>query len=171
MSEAVRELRLVLPDAEATERLGKALGERLRPGQVLALCGELGAGKTCLVRGLAAGLGVEDADAVASPTYLLVLEHPGRIPLRHADAYLPAKLEGFLAEGGADYLFDPASVVAIEWADRIAHLVPQDALWVRLAPDASGGRVAVLTPGLPGSCPWLADLPRILSADGKSRAQ
>jgi hypothetical protein len=76
---------------------------------------------------------------VASPTYLLVLEHPGRIPLRHADAYLPAKLEGFLAEGGADYLFDPASVVAIEWADRIAHLVPQDALWVRLAPDASGG--------------------------------
>lgn len=171
MSETVHELKVNLPDPEATERLGRALGERLRPGQVLALCGELGAGKTCLVRGLAAGLGVEDVDAVASPTYLLVIEHPGRIPLRHADAYLPAKLEGFLAEGGADYLFDPASVVAIEWADRIAHLLPQDALWVRLAPDGSGGRVAELTPGRAGSCPWLADLPRILAAAGKAPRQ
>lgn len=168
MSETVHELQVNLPDPEATERLGRALGERLRPGQVLALCGELGAGKTCLVRGLAAGLGVEDADAVASPTYLLVLEHPGRIPLRHADAYLPAKLEGFLAEGGADYLFDPASVVAIEWADRIAHLLPQDALWVRIAPDASGGRVAMFTRGRAGSCPWLVDLPRILAASGNA---
>lgn len=171
MSEAANEVQLRLPDPGATERLGRALGERLQPGQVVALCGELGAGKTCLVRGLAAGLGIDDVDAVASPTYLLVIEHPGRIPLRHADAYLPAKLEGFLAEGGADYLFDPAAVVAVEWADRVAHLVPDDALWVRLAPDGSGGRTATLSVARPGSCPWLAGLPRILGAGGNPRTR
>ena len=167
-SEAKGEVVVVhLPDPEATEHLGRLLGERLRPGQVLALRGDLGAGKTCLVRGLAAGLGVHDVDAVASPTYLLVLEHPGRVPLRHADAYLPAKLEGFLEEGGADYLFDPASVVAIEWADRVAHLLPPDALWVTLAPAPGGGRSATIRAPVGGSCPWLGELPTILeSGDG-----
>lgn len=166
MSEAGSEVRVRLPDEAATERLGRVIGQRLQSGQVVALCGELGAGKTCFVRGLAAGLDIDDVAAVASPTYLLVIEHPGRIPLRHADAYLPAKLEGFLAEGGADYLFEPDAVVAVEWADRVAHLVPPGALWVRLAPDGSGGRIATLTVVQPGSCPWLAELPRILGAGG-----
>ncbi len=170
-SEPCNEVRVHLPDPEATERLGTALGERLHAGQVVALCGELGAGKTCLVRGLAAGLGIDDVDAVASPTYLLVVEHPGRIPLRHADAYLPAKLEGFLAEGGADYLFDANAVVAVEWADRIPHLLPRDALWVRLAADGTGARTATLSTGPGGTCPWLAALPTILAAGGKPPAR
>lgn len=126
-------LALWLPDETATEAFGEALGRRLSGGTVLALAGELGAGKTCLVRGLARGLGVDDPDAVASPTYLLVVEHPGPVPLLHMDAYLPGKLEGFLADGGLDYLGEHRGVVAVEWADRLRDVLPAGALWITLA--------------------------------------
>jgi tRNA threonylcarbamoyladenosine biosynthesis protein TsaE len=148
-------LRLWLPDADATERLGEALGGLLRAGDVLALVGELGAGKTCLVRGLARGLQVDDPGAVASPTYLLVVEHPGPTSLVHMDAYLPAKLRGFLADGGLDYLAERRGVVAVEWGDRVADLLPQRTLWLHLDPasrEGVDGRIALLhNPGeLPG---------------------
>jgi tRNA threonylcarbamoyladenosine biosynthesis protein TsaE len=143
MSSVRRELALPA-DPSATERLGQCLGERLRAGDVVGLVGELGAGKTTFVRGLARGLGTEDPDAVCSPTYLLVVEHPGRVRLLHADAYLPAKLQGFLDDGGLDYLLDPRAVIVVEWADRIPKHLPESTLWVSidLAPD--GGRQVVL---------------------------
>src|SRR5678815_3573103 len=106
-------------DPAATERLGEWLGRQLAAGDTLGLVGDLGAGKTTLVRGLARGLGLDDPDAVSSPTYLLVVEHPGQVRLLHADAYLPGKLSGFLADGGLEYLFDPSAVVVVEWADRV----------------------------------------------------
>lgn len=127
-----------LPDPSATERLGEALGQRLAPGAVLALVGELGAGKTSLVRGLARGLGVDDPDAVASPTYLLVVEHPGPVPLLHMDAYLPGKLQGFLADGGLDYLADSRGVVAVEWGDRLRLALPEYTLWLTLTVHCQG---------------------------------
>lgn len=150
-----------LPDAAATDRFGRWLGQRLRAGDALALVGDLGAGKTSLVRGLAHGLGLDDPEAVSSPTYLLVVEHAGPVRLLHADAYLPAKLDGFLQDGGLEYLFDAGAVAVVEWADRIANLMPARTLWVELAAAPGGGRTARLGAFAPADFPWLADLPKI----------
>ena len=145
MSDEVRRS-LWLPDEPATFELGRRLGSGLGPGQGVGLCGELGAGKTSLTRGIAVGLGVDDPDAVASPTYLLVIEHEGPLPLVHVDAYLPAKTRAFLLDGGVDYLAELGGVVVVEWADRIADLMPRDTLWVHLRPGPAGrgGRNAEL---------------------------
>lgn len=148
--------RVPLPDLDATAAFGRRLADGLQPGQILALVGELGAGKTTLVRAVAAGLGLDDPEAVASPTYLLVVEHPGRKPLIHADAYLPAKLRGFLDEGGIDYLLDQRAVVAIEWADRIEDQLPAGALWLELTVTSAAGRLAICRAAEPGAFPWLA---------------
>lgn len=150
---------LRLPDdPEATERLGERLGRELRPGDVVALVGEVGAGKTTCTRGLARGLRIARPEDVASPTYLLVVEHAGPIRLLHADAYLPAKLEGFLADGGLDYLFQPDAVAVVEWADRIAPSVPTGALWLRLEPVPEGGRLATFCCADPTAFPFLGHL-------------
>lgn len=97
------------------------------------------------MRGLARGLGVDDPEAVSSPTYLLVIEHPGRKTLLHADAYLPEKLGAFLADGGLDYLLDQRAVVVVEWADKVENLLPPDALWLVLSLAPGGGRTAELS--------------------------
>jgi tRNA threonylcarbamoyladenosine biosynthesis protein TsaE len=153
-------LDLRLPaDPAATEALGQRLGARLRAGAVLGLVGDLGAGKTTLVRGLARGLGIDDPDAVASPTYLLVVEHPGPVPLLHADAYLPAKLRGFLDDGGLDWLLGAPGVAVVEWADRIADLLPPATLWLHLDPLAGGGRRVRIHCADATGFPWLADGP------------
>ncbi len=154
-----------LPGPAATRALGRWLGERLRPGQVLGLVGTLGAGKTLLAQGLAEGLGLDDPGAVCSPTYLLVIEHPGPVPLLHADAYLPQKLAGFLRDGGLDYLTDRNAVVAVEWADRVTGFLPPDTLWLHLDEPTGGGRRAELRTSAPEGCPWLADLPRMFPGD------
>ena len=154
----VRAIRLA--DVDSTHRFGRWLGGNLLPGDALALVGDLGAGKTTLARGVAAGLAVDDPDAVSSPTYLLVVEHLGPLRLLHADAYLPEKLAGFLRDGGLEYLFDPAAVAVVEWADRVRNLMPDRTLWVHLAPVADGARTAELTAPL-AAFPWLATAPKI----------
>jgi tRNA threonylcarbamoyladenosine biosynthesis protein TsaE len=145
----------------ATERLGAWLGLHLVPGDVVGLVGELGAGKTTLVRGLARGLGVDDPDAVSSPTYLLVIEHPGRARLLHADAYLPGKLLAFLDDGGLEYLVDPTAVVVVEWADRVRQHLPARTLWLELGMAPGGGRHVRLTTAAATDYPWLASLPKM----------
>ena len=137
---------LVLPHVEATEALGTALGRRLCAGQGVALIGELGAGKTAFVRGLAVGLELEDPEAVASPTYLLAIEHDGPVPLLHVDAYLEPKARGFLLDGGLDYADELGAVLAIEWADRVRDLWPSETVVVELGPRPEGqeGRQAHL---------------------------
>jgi tRNA threonylcarbamoyladenosine biosynthesis protein TsaE len=150
-----------LADAAATDRLGRWLGQRLRHGDAVGLVGDLGAGKTSLVRGLAHGLRLDDPEGVSSPTYLLVVEHAGPTPLLHADAYLPAKLDGFLQDGGLEYLFEPRAVAVVEWADRIANLMPARTLWVELAPASGGGRTARAWTRAPADFPWLAEMPKM----------
>lgn len=138
---AARERRVWLPDEEATVAFGKALGARLGRARTVVLVGDLGAGKTCLARGLAQGLGVADPEAVHSPTYLLVVEHPGPVPMLHLDAYLPEKTRAFLEDGGADYLAESGGVVVAEWGDRVADLLPRPMVEVLLQPEPRGGVV------------------------------
>ena len=105
---------------EETEALGEQLASCLAPGDILALYGELGAGKTCLVRGIARGLGIEEG-SVASPSFTLINEYPGRVPLVHLDGYRLDSAEAFEELGLEDY-FEGEGVLAIEWAEKVPDL-------------------------------------------------
>lgn len=115
---------------EATEALAEAIGRAAMPGLVVALDGDLGAGKTCFVRGLARGLDV--VDAVSSPTYALMSTYSGRLDLYHFDAWMEGRERAFLADGGAEWL-DSAGVAAVEWAARVARSLPEERLDVEIA--------------------------------------
>lgn len=112
----------------ATRRLGRALGALLRPGDCVALTGELGAGKTAFAGGIGEGLGVPEP--LRSPSYLLCCEHQGRHRLLHLDAYFAPRLRALLAEGLPDRFRD--AVVVAEWADLLPEAWPADRLEVRL---------------------------------------
>jgi len=101
-----------------TEALGAALGSELRGGEAVLLHGELGAGKTAFVRGLARGLGV-DASQVASPTFVLLTRYDGRLALHHADLYRLAG-NGDDRELGLEELPGEHGVLAVEWAERLS---------------------------------------------------
>lgn len=100
-----------------TLEVGRRLASRLTPGSVVLLTGELGSGKTVLVRGLAEGLGAAP-DAVSSPTFVLIQEYAGRVPLRHVDLYRVERAE--IDDLGLDELFDETAIVAIEWAEKLS---------------------------------------------------
>lgn len=115
---------------EETEAVGERLGRTLVADDVVALSGELGAGKTCFVQGLARGL---DVDAVAtSPTFVLINEYRGRLPLHHVDVFRTASLTE-LMDLGLPELFDEGGVTVIEWADKLAPLLPSRAIHVAIA--------------------------------------
>jgi len=131
-----------------TEQIGSILGSMLTKGDVVALCGELGAGKTTLVRGIARGMGLEEGE-VASPSFTLVNEYAGgglpkgapsasasalaKGPLRlfHIDLYRLTDEKDLIGLDYEEYLAGEG-VVVIEWADRIPQAVPRDALWITL---------------------------------------
>ena len=115
--------------AAETLALGRRLAERLEPGDVLALQGDLGAGKTHLAKGIAAGLGL-DAEAVTSPTFTIVQEH-GDGRLLHLDLYR-LESDGELARLGLDELLDGDAVAVVEWPERGGAWLPARTLWVRL---------------------------------------
>jgi tRNA threonylcarbamoyladenosine biosynthesis protein TsaE len=115
-----------------TEALGATLGRLLQPGDVLALVGDLGAGKTCLAKGVARGLGIDEP--VTSPTFILVAEYAtaAGFPLYHADCY---RLEQAAAEAqaiGLDELLLDDGVAVVEWAERIEPLLPADHLRITI---------------------------------------
>lgn len=129
MIDAAPSARLTSPTAETTRELGARLGRRARPGHVFALYGDLGAGKTCLIQGLAEGLGV--AGPVTSPTFVLIAEHAGRLPLHHVDLYRTERLEEVRALG-LDELLGGDGVTVIEWAERAEALLPGGTVRIRI---------------------------------------
>ncbi|HEV3142948.1 MAG TPA: tRNA (adenosine(37)-N6)-threonylcarbamoyltransferase complex ATPase subunit type 1 TsaE [Gemmataceae bacterium] len=120
-----------LPNLEATIAFGRALGQKLRPGDVLALVGPLGAGKTQLVRAIAEGLGIPDSRVVTSPTFTLIHEYQGRLPIFHFDVYRLKSPAEFLDLGATEY-FDAGGVCLIEWADRVAECLPASRITITL---------------------------------------
>ena len=115
---------------EETFRIGRVLAGGLQAGDVVALTGELGAGKTCLTQGIARGLGVSEDYAVTSPTFTLINEYPGRqMALYHLDVYRLAGCAD-LAEMGYDEYLSGRGVMVIEWAEKIREAIPVGALLV-----------------------------------------
>lgn len=112
-----------------TEALGEALAARLRPGDVVAYRGDLGAGKTAFTRGLARGLGC--GGRVSSPTFTVVNEHEGRLPLFHFDLYRLGGADELFDIGWEDYL-DRGGVCAVEWSERAAAALPPEAVLVTI---------------------------------------
>ncbi len=113
--------------ASETIRVGKRIGGLLQPGDVVALVGELGAGKTQFIKGLATGAGVGNPTYVSSPSFTLINEYPGKVPFHHIDLFrLESQKE---AEGlGLEDYFQGGGITAIEWADKIPSLLPEEIL-------------------------------------------
>lgn len=121
-----------------TERVGRGLAVCAGPGTVIGLVGPLGAGKTRLVRAIAEALGV-DPGAIASPTFVLIHEYQGRLPVYHFDTYRLAGPGLFEALGPEEY-WDAGGVCLVEWADRVAGLLPPDAWWIAIATTGATSR-------------------------------
>ncbi len=117
--------------ASETVRLGKNIGGRLLPGDVVALVGELGAGKTQFIKGLAAGAGIRNPTYIASPSFTLINEYPGRITFYHIDLFRLGK-EKEAEDLGLEEYFQGEGITAIEWADKIPSLLPKELLLIRI---------------------------------------
>jgi len=144
---------LKLPDAEATERLGASLAAGAAPGRVLHLRGELGSGKTTVVRGALRALGFEGR--VKSPTYAVVEPYAvSRLHLYHFDFFRLKEPKEWLDSGFREY-FSPQSVCFVEWPERAGDTLPPPDLELKLE-FAGAGRKARLTPHSPVGEAWLA---------------
>ncbi|MDR0878265.1 MAG: tRNA (adenosine(37)-N6)-threonylcarbamoyltransferase complex ATPase subunit type 1 TsaE [Treponema sp.] len=142
---------------EETIALGKRIASRLQPGSVIALRGGLGAGKTCLTRGIAQGLGIEET--VTSPTYTIISEYEGtlppagtnvpggKFPLYHIDAYRLAGEDDFINIGGEE-LINGAGISVIEWSERIPLSIPKDAFFIDIEITGDSKRMIHLSEGL-----------------------
>jgi tRNA threonylcarbamoyladenosine biosynthesis protein TsaE len=141
-----------LPTRAATVRFGEAIGRRLFPGAVVALIGDVGAGKTMLTQAIARGMGIRDH--VTSPTFALIHVYPGRMPLYHFDPYRLDRPDQLYDVGFLDY-FEQDGAVVIEWADKFPQMLPNDRLTLTIEP---------LRDEAPGTDGDDIDAPRILSA-------
>lgn len=128
--------------AEETIELGERLGRLLKPGDVIALTGDLGAGKTTLTRGIAQGMGVQ-AD-IHSPTFTLIHEHPGPVPLYHIDLYRLSSVQEAEFIGIGEYIYGDG-VTIIEWAETIESLLPPERLDIQLRMTGDTERELVLS--------------------------
>ena len=135
--------KLVSSSHQQTDRLGQVLGRTLRGGETIALYGPIGAGKTALVRGIAQGLGASPA-AVTSPTFVVIHEYQGRLPLAHVDLYRIRSPHELESTGLIEY-FSGQTVTAIEWADKGLTALPQDRIEITLNHRATRGRTIQLS--------------------------
>lgn len=125
---------------DETQAAGERLGRGLGPGAVVALTGELGAGKTCFIQGLVRGLGV--ATRATSPTFVLINQYRGRVPVYHVDAYRTDNLTELIDLGLLE-LMGGEGVTVIEWADKLLSLLPSEAIHVHI--EGVGDEPRVLT--------------------------
>jgi tRNA threonylcarbamoyladenosine biosynthesis protein TsaE len=151
--------RLTSPSPEATRALAARLAAAAQPGDLLCLWGDLGAGKTVFAKGFGTGLGV--TTTVASPTFILMAEHAGRLPLFHVDLFRLADATDALAGGLLDER-RAGGVTLVEWPDRLGVALPPDRLDVAIDGSADEPRVITLRAGT-------ADLARYLEAAGNEQ--
>lgn len=157
----LKNVRVKTSDREETITLGRSLGALLRAGDVVALEGPLGSGKTTFAKGLALGLGIPGENAVKSPTFVFLHIYRGRVPIYHLDFFRlenPAEVETL----GWDDLLAGDGVVVVEWPEKIGSYLPSDSLRVRFRPAGETERRISVEPGGPRS----GDLARGL---GKAR--
>lgn len=114
-----------------TQALGEKLGKTLKQGDVIALIGDLGTGKTCLTQGIARGVGIAPDEVVNSPSYILINEYNGAMPIYHIDLY---RLENSaeIAELGLSEYMDGDGICIIEWAERIADTLPDTCIKIHI---------------------------------------
>jgi tRNA threonylcarbamoyladenosine biosynthesis protein TsaE len=142
--------------ADDTRDAGRALASLLAPRDTVVLTGDLGAGKTTLVQGIARGLGVEDH--VASPTFTLIREYAGRLDVAHVDVYRLNRVQDVL-DLALEEVGGPERVLLVEWGDAVADLLPPDLLTVELTtpePEAETRRIAIGPRGRSWALRWEA---------------
>ncbi len=126
-----------------TQALGEKLGKTLKPGDVIALMGELGAGKTCLTQGIARGIGIAPGEIVCSPSYILINEYNGTVPIYHIDLY---RLEGQteIAELGLIEYIESNGICIIEWAERVETALPTDCVKINITWEDENSRQIII---------------------------
>jgi len=129
MSQKNTKIEIISASAQETWEIARVIGAKLREGDVLALSGELGSGKTCFTGGLARGLGVSDKYQITSPTFTLINEYPARCKLYHFDVY---RLNGYseFEDLGYEEYFCGKGIVVIEWAEKIIQILPDNTFFV-----------------------------------------
>jgi len=133
-----------LPDLRSTQALGRYLGETARPGEVITLAGSLGAGKTTLTQAIGQGLQVPPFCYITSPTFSLLHEYPGRLPLYHLDLYRLSEETEIEELGLLEYLYGTGLSV-IEWPERLCSLMPEERLHIELKMLDETARLAEIT--------------------------
>ena len=116
---------------EETQTIGKQIGASLKTGDVIALVGDLGAGKTCLTQGIARGIGIASHEVVNSPSYTLINEYMGEIPIYHIDLYR-LKHHGEIIDLGLEEFLEGNGICIIEWADRMSNLLPANHIQITM---------------------------------------
>jgi tRNA threonylcarbamoyladenosine biosynthesis protein TsaE len=137
-------LTIPLPDLHTTLALGRYLGKVARPGEVITLGGSLGAGKTTLTQAIGQGLQVPEAYYITSPTFSLLHEYPGRLPLYHMDLYRLSDETEIEEIGLLEYLYGTGLTV-IEWPDRLGNLMPEERLHIEITLLNETARLAEIT--------------------------
>ncbi len=131
----------VTKTAEETITLGKRIGEKLTPGTVLALEGTLAAGKTTITKGIAEALGI--TENITSPTFTLISEYEGRLPLYHMDVYRLDSAEDFINLGTEDLLYGKG-ISIIEWSEKVRSELPKSTITVSLEIQQDGSRTITI---------------------------
>jgi tRNA threonylcarbamoyladenosine biosynthesis protein TsaE len=152
-----------------TERLGAVLANSLQAGDVVSLVGELGTGKTRLVRAVVEALSGEHAQ-VSSPTFVLIQHYAARVPICHMDVYRLSGVDEFLAVGG-DELLEGESICLIEWGDRLASILPGDHLRIELSATGEQSRQLRLCISGPRSRAMVAAVAAQLQPDSTGDAE
>lgn len=141
-------------DMDETIKLGEIIGKSLEPGSIIALRGDLGAGKTVLVKGIARGLGIEDEPV--SPTFVIMNAYEGRIPLYHFDLYRISGADELIGIGSEEFLFG-GGVSAVEWADRVEEIFPEYTIYIDIKiPETGNGSENIREIKIEGKKEWVS---------------